>query len=59
MLENGEYVYELFSVMIHSGSGLGGHYFAFIKDFKDNEWYNFNDSLVRKIKEKDIELMYG
>ena len=23
--------YELFSIMIHSGSALGGHYFAYIK----------------------------
>ena len=24
-------VYELFSVMIHSGNALGGHYYAYIK----------------------------
>ena len=27
----GPYVYELFSIMIHSGSAIGGHYFAYIK----------------------------
>lgn len=27
----GPYVYELFSIMIHSGSAAGGHYYAYIK----------------------------
>lgn len=27
----GPYVYELFSIMIHSGSAIGGHYYAYIK----------------------------
>ncbi len=30
-LAQGKYVYELFSVMVHSGSAAGGHYFAYIK----------------------------
>lgn len=25
------YVYELFSVMIHRGSSMGGHYYAYVK----------------------------
>ena len=29
----GENVFELFSVMIHSGSALGGHYYAYIRSF--------------------------
>lgn len=29
--DRGEYVYELFSIMIHSGSAVGGHYYAYIK----------------------------
>ncbi|KJH50225.1 ubiquitinyl hydrolase 1 [Dictyocaulus viviparus] len=31
LLKRGEYVYELFSVMVHQGSAAGGHYFAHIK----------------------------
>ena len=31
MLKEGPYVYELFSIMIHSGSAIGGHYYAYIK----------------------------
>ena len=30
-LLQGRYVYELFSIMIHSGSAIGGHYYAYIK----------------------------
>ena len=30
-LPQGPYVYELFSIMIHSGSAIGGHYYAYIK----------------------------
>jgi ubiquitin C-terminal hydrolase len=29
---SGEWVYELYSVMVHSGSAMGGHYYAYIKD---------------------------
>ena len=35
--KDGEYVYELFSIMIHSGSAMGGHYFAYIKSFEDSK----------------------
>jgi len=57
--EDGENVYELFSVMIHSGSALGGHYYAYIKSFENERWYNFNDSIVKEIDEKDIEKVFG
>lgn len=30
--------YELFSIMIHSGSASGGHYYAYIKDFVSCQW---------------------
>lgn len=33
--DNGPWVYELFAVLIHSGSALGGHYFAHIKSLGD------------------------
>ena len=38
-------MYELFSVMVHSGSAAGGHYYAYIKSFEDNRWYSFNDQV--------------
>lgn len=33
-----QYSYELFSIMIHSGSASGGHYYAYVKDFPTREW---------------------
>lgn len=47
--ESGPYVYELFSIMIHSGSASGGHYYAYIKDFKQGEWFCFNDQSVSRV----------
>lgn len=51
--------YELFSVLIHAGNARGGHYFAYIKNFADQKWYNFNDSNISEITEDDVKLMYG
>lgn len=45
----GPYNYELFSIMIHSGSASGGHYYAYIKDFDKNLWFCFNDSSVTEV----------
>jgi ubiquitin carboxyl-terminal hydrolase 47 len=38
--------YELFAILIHSGSALGGHYYAYIKSFAEDKWFEFNDSTV-------------
>lgn len=58
-LQEGEHVYELFSVMVHSGSSLGGHYYAYIKCFENCRWYDFDDSRVVEIDEEDVEKAYG
>ena len=50
-IKQGEFVYELYSILIHSGSAMGGHYYAYIKSFEDSIWYNFNDSVVSEIPE--------
>lgn len=55
----GPYIYELFSIMIHSGSASGGHYYAYIKDFDKNSWFCFNDQSVSGITEEDIRKTYG
>ncbi|XP_068965788.1 ubiquitin carboxyl-terminal hydrolase 47-like isoform X1 [Bombus flavifrons] len=55
----GPYNYELFSIMIHSGSASGGHYYAYIKDFRTNEWFCFNDQSVTQITHDDIQKTYG
>ncbi|XP_014675692.1 PREDICTED: ubiquitin carboxyl-terminal hydrolase 47-like [Priapulus caudatus] len=59
MKEEGPWVYELFSIMIHSGSAAGGHYYAYIKSFTDGQWYCFNDQSVQKITYDDIRKTYG
>ena len=52
LLKEGEYVYELYAIMIHSGGAYGGHYYAYIKSFEDGQWYNFNDTTVTQLKEE-------
>ncbi|OXB60407.1 hypothetical protein ASZ78_000813 [Callipepla squamata] len=52
-------LYELFSVMVHSGSAAGGHYYACIKSFSDDQWYSFNDQHVSKVTQEDIKKTYG
>ncbi|XP_067902795.1 ubiquitin carboxyl-terminal hydrolase 47 isoform X3 [Heterodontus francisci] len=57
--EKGTWIYELFSVMVHSGSAAGGHYYACIKSFSDRQWYSFNDQHVSRITQDDIRKTYG
>lgn len=56
---NGPHVYELYSVLIHSGSALGGHYYAYIKSFADGKWFNFNDSHVSAISDDELQTAFG
>ena len=39
------YIYDLYAVCNHSGSSLGGHYTAFVKNANGN-WYHYNDTNV-------------
>ena len=53
-------VYELFGVLVHSGSASFGHYYAFLRPSTDKQWYEFNDSRVSKVdKDKAIEDNFG
>ncbi|KAM5247640.1 ubiquitin carboxyl-terminal hydrolase 47 isoform 7-T7 [Ctenodactylus gundi] len=58
-LEKNSLIYELFSVMVHSGSAAGGHYYACIKSFSDEQWYSFNDQHVSRITPEDIKKTHG
>ena len=59
-LESGEFVYELYSIMVHSGGAYGGHYYAYIKSFEDGKWYNFNDSTVTELSsEEEVFKTFG
>ncbi|XP_043089131.1 putative ubiquitin carboxyl-terminal hydrolase 50 [Puntigrus tetrazona] len=44
-----QHEYDLFAVVKHSGSFQWGHYYSVIKSFEDRQWYECNDSSVRKI----------
>lgn len=56
---SGPHVYELYSVLIHSGSALGGHYYAYIKSLETGKWYNFNDSTVSEITDTELKTAFG
>ncbi|EDW69744.2 ubiquitin carboxyl-terminal hydrolase 47 [Drosophila virilis] len=58
-LLSGPYIYDLFAIMIHSGSASGGHYYAYIKDFDNDEWFCFNDQNVSTITQEDIQRSFG
>ncbi|XDV53611.1 hypothetical protein PO909_022066 [Leuciscus waleckii] len=40
------HMYDLYAIANHSGSLSGGHYYADIKSFEDQQWYRFNDDWV-------------
>jgi ubiquitin carboxyl-terminal hydrolase 47 len=58
-LKQGDFVYELYSILIHSGSAFGGHYYAYIKSFDDGKWYKFNDTEVKEISTSEIPTVFG
>jgi ubiquitin C-terminal hydrolase len=58
-LKNGPHVYELFSILIHRGSAMGGHYYCYIRSFRTGEWMCFNDSTVSFMSESDFDEAYG
>lgn len=55
----GEWVYELFAVLNHSGAIAGGHYYAYIKNLETQKWFNFNDSNVSEITEEKVSEAWG
>ena len=57
--QKGPLVYELYSIMMHSGGALGGHYYTFIKSFENGIWYNFNDSMVTKLRADELKKSFG
>jgi len=42
------YVYDLYSIINHSGHATGGHYTTYVRN-ADNKWYHFNDDEVTSI----------
>jgi ubiquitin carboxyl-terminal hydrolase 47 len=58
-LDERNYAYELFSIIIQSGTANGGHYYAYIKSLEDGEWYCFNDRNVDFIDKNDLKNVFG
>jgi ubiquitin C-terminal hydrolase len=50
--DKNSYIYDLYGVCNHSGSLLGGHYTAFVKNM-NNKWYHYNDTTVSEVKIDD------
>ncbi|KAI3938563.1 hypothetical protein MKW98_016068 [Papaver atlanticum] len=53
-------LYTLHGVLVHSGGGHGGHYYAFIRPTLSEQWFKFNDERVTKEDAKwALEEQYG
>ena len=51
----GSLLYDLYAVLLHTGSLEKGHYFALIKDVEDGAWYRFDDERVTLLSEAQLE----
>lgn len=59
-LKDGPLVYELFSILVHTGGAYGGHYYNFTKSFETGAWYKFDDSTVTEVDVSEIsEKVFG
>lgn len=47
-------VYELFSVLVHLGNNMGGHYIAYCRPTEDRKWFRFNDSQVEEVNISEV-----
>lgn len=48
-----DWIYELFGVLVHSGSASFGHYYAYLRPEESPRWYKFNDSFVNECSESE------
>ncbi|XP_021362827.1 uncharacterized protein LOC110456411 isoform X2 [Mizuhopecten yessoensis] len=53
-IDKKELEYELYGVVLHRGSMLGGHYTSYVRKQHTNRWFYCSDSTVREIKEERI-----
>ena len=51
--------YELYSILVHSGGALGGHYYSYTKDLKTKRWMHFNDDDINEVSEEEVRAAYG
>ncbi|KAL7319478.1 hypothetical protein PS15m_002608 [Mucor circinelloides] len=53
--QNEHLIYDLYAVDNHYGGMGGGHYTAFVQNIDDGEWYEYNDSSVTAMSDKDVK----
>jgi ubiquitin carboxyl-terminal hydrolase 7 len=41
--------YELYAVLVHSGTAFGGHYYVYLRPGGGEQWFQFNDSIVEEV----------
>ena len=46
-------LYELFGVLVHQGDATFGHYYCFLRPSTDPQWFEFNDSVVRRVSKAE------
>lgn len=51
---NSDYDYELIGFIIHIGNENSGHNIAICKNFFDDHWYQYNDSIIKNINTSNI-----
>ena len=52
--EQADTIYDLQALVEHRGSLNGGHYVAYVKSGLDDKWYEYDDSIVRRVSEPDV-----
>ena len=52
---SGSLLYDLYAVLLHTGSLEKGHYFALIKDVADGSWYRFDDEKVTLLGDEELD----
>ena len=56
--QNTGYMYKLIGVIPHIGvSGMGGHFIAYCRDPKTEQWNSFNDAIVKKVEDFKKEVI--
>ncbi|CAO3656591.1 unnamed protein product [Mucor hiemalis] len=46
--------YKIHAVFIHQGQANYGHYWIYILDHVEDQWWKYNDSLVTKVDEQEV-----
>lgn len=47
-------IYDLYAVCNHTGNMNSGHYTAFCRNHRDDQWYSYNDTQVNPISESEV-----